>query len=66
MGTQRTTNWEAPKLLSVPEAAHLLGIGERLAWKMVARQELRSIRLGGRRMIPRMEIERLASAGEGS
>jgi excisionase family DNA binding protein len=52
---------EPPVLVSVAEAARLLGLSERYAWKLIARQELRSIRLGGRRMVPRAEVDRLAT-----
>jgi len=66
MVTQRTNEREPAKLLSVSDAARLLGIGERSAWRLIARQELRSIRLGGRRMVPRTEVDRLASMAERS
>lgn len=66
MVTQRTNEREPAKLLSVSDAARLLGIGERSAWRLIARQELRSIRLGGRRMVPRTEVDRLASMVERS
>ena len=66
MVTQRTNEREPAKLLSVSDAARLLGIGERSTWRLIARQELRSIRLGGRRMVPRTEVDRLASMVERS
>ncbi len=66
MVTQRTNEREPAKLLSVSDAARLLGIGERSAWRLIARQELRSIRLGGRRMVPRTEVDRLANVVERS
>ncbi len=53
------TRQEQPRLLSVQEAAKLLGISERMAWKLVASGEINSIRLGGRRMIARAEVDRL-------
>ncbi len=52
-----------PLLLDVAEAARLLGIGERLCWVLVGREEIKSIKLGGRRKVPRSEVERLAAMG---
>jgi excisionase family DNA binding protein len=49
-----------PAVMSVVEAARLLGISKTLAYGLVARQELPSLRLGGRVRIPRRAIERLA------
>lgn len=37
---------DAPLLLAVPEAAHLLGIGETLAWELVRAGEIPSRKLG--------------------
>jgi len=45
--------------MSVVEAARLLGISKTLAYNLVARQELPSLRLGGRVRIPRRALERL-------
>lgn len=61
MVTQRIDERELPRLLSVAEAAHLLNISERLVWRMIPTGEIRSIRLGGRRMIPRSEVDRLVA-----
>jgi excisionase family DNA binding protein len=52
----------APLLLSVPNAAKLLGIGKTLAWDLVNRGKLPSVRLGGRVLVPRPAVERLASS----
>jgi excisionase family DNA binding protein len=57
----RVDERELPRLLSVAEAAHLLNVSERLVWRMIPKGEIRSIRLGGRRMIPRTEVDRLAT-----
>ncbi|MGH9009275.1 MAG: helix-turn-helix domain-containing protein [Acidimicrobiia bacterium] len=48
-----------PLVMSVAEAARLLGISKTLAYDLVARQELPSLRLGGRVRIPRRALERL-------
>jgi excisionase family DNA binding protein len=42
------------------EAAFLLGISLRKLELMIASKELRTVRIGKRRLIPRSEIERLA------
>jgi excisionase family DNA binding protein len=44
-------------LLSVPEAAALLGISVRFTWTLISSGELRSVRIGGRRLVPRRELE---------
>jgi excisionase family DNA binding protein len=51
-----------PLVMSVVEAARLLGISKTLAYDLVARQELPSLRLGGRVRIPRRTIERLTES----
>ena len=53
--------------LSVEEAGALLGISRDLAYDLVARRELPSVRLGRRLVVPRRSLEealeRLAEAG---
>jgi excisionase family DNA binding protein len=46
-------------VLSVAEAAGLLGISRRLAYELAARDELPVLRLGGRVLILRRPLERL-------
>jgi len=46
-------------VLSVPEAAGLLGISRRLAYELAARDELPVLRLGGRVLILHRPLERL-------
>ncbi|HVW32423.1 MAG TPA: helix-turn-helix domain-containing protein [Acidimicrobiia bacterium] len=46
-------------VLSVPEAAGLLGISRSLAYSLAARGELPALRLGGRVVILRRPLERL-------
>ncbi len=48
---------EAKLLLTIPEAAELLGIGKTLAWSLVQQGELPSVRLGRLVRIPRVELE---------
>lgn len=69
MMTEKTTpgeSWSAldpdqqPLLLSVPDAARLLGVGKTFCWEMVYGGQLPSVRLGRRVLVPRAAIERLA------
>ncbi|MDP9336718.1 MAG: helix-turn-helix domain-containing protein [Actinomycetota bacterium] len=46
-------------VLSVEEAAHLLGISRAHAYELVARGELAHIRLGRRVVVPRRAIDQL-------
>src|SRR6185312_3074556 len=57
---QRTPTFETPLLVSVPEAARLLGIGPTLGWEMVRDGVLPSVRFGRRVLVPRSAVERLA------
>ncbi len=52
---------QQPLLLSVPEAARLLGVGTTLCWDMVHAGQVPSIRLGRRVLVPRAALERLES-----
>ena len=45
--------------LTVDEAGRLLGISRALAYELVARGELPSLRLGRRIVIPRRALERM-------
>jgi len=55
-----------PLLLSVGQAARLLGVGSTLCWEMVHSGRLPSVRLGRRVLIPRAAVERLAHTSEAS
>ena len=46
-------------VISVPEAAGMLGISRRLAYELAARDELPVLRLGGRVLILRRPVERM-------
>ena len=50
--------------VSVEEAASMLGISRALAYTLVNRSELPSIRLGRRRVIPLAALERVLAAGQ--
>ncbi len=55
---------DAGTLLTVPEAAKLLRIGRNLAYELVARGEIPSVRLGRLIRVPRAALEeRLRAAG---
>jgi len=45
--------------LTVPEAAKALGIGDTLAWRLVQSGELRTVKLGRRRLVPRAALDDL-------
>ncbi len=45
--------------LTVPEAAAALGIGDTLAWRLVQTGELRTVKLGRRRLVPRTALDDL-------
>lgn len=47
-------------LFSKKEAATLLSISPRCVDKLIARQELETRRIGRRRLVPRVSLERLA------
>ena len=49
--------------LTVEEAAGLLGISRNLAYELVARKELPSLRLGRRVLVPRQALDRLLDVG---
>ncbi len=52
---------EMPLLVSVPEAARLLGIGRTCAWDMVRNGELPIRRFRKRVLVPRVALEQLAN-----
>jgi excisionase family DNA binding protein len=55
---------DSPLLLSVPEAAQLLGVGRTFGWELARSGQLPTIRLGRRVLVPRAALERLAGLGE--
>lgn len=56
------TATERPLLLDVSEVASLLGIKDRLCWQLVSKGEIRSLKLGGRRKVPRDEVDRIVAS----
>lgn len=55
---------QQPLLLSVRQAARLMGVGTTLCWELVNSGQLPSVRLGRRVLIPRAAVERLAHTSE--
>jgi len=54
------------RLLTIPEALQVLRIGRSSFYKLAAKGEIRTLRLGGRTLVPEREIDRLiASAMSG-
>ena len=51
---------ETPLLVSVPEAARLLGVGATSGWAMARNREIPGVRLGRRVLVPRAALEQLA------
>ena len=49
--------------VTVEEAAALLGISRNLAYELVGRKELPSLRLGRRVLVPRRALDRLLDVG---
>lgn len=49
-------------LYPVAEAAHSLGIARSTLYEMLARGDLASVRLGGRRLVPAEELARFAAS----
>lgn len=59
MAQNSTAKSREPLAVSVPEAAHLLGISERYAWKLVKTGDLPTSLIGGRRIVPVAALHRL-------
>jgi excisionase family DNA binding protein len=51
------------RVWSVDEAARILGISRAHAYELVARQELRSVRLGRRIVVPKRAVSELLGEG---
>jgi excisionase family DNA binding protein len=54
---------EAKRALRVNEASALYGISRSLIYKIMAEGTLRTVKIGGRRLIPRDALEALISEG---
>ena len=58
-----TLSLSPPRLVGVLEAARALSISTRHLRALVARHQVRAVRLGRRLLIPIAELERLAGGG---
>jgi excisionase family DNA binding protein len=54
-----------PVTISVEEAALLLGIGRTVAYRLVLARDLRSVKIGRRRLVVRASIQEYISRLEG-
>jgi excisionase family DNA binding protein len=54
----------ADRVLTVPQAARLLGISDRLAYAAANRGELPAIRIGRRLVVPGAALARLLEGGD--
>lgn len=52
------------ELLTIPETAARLRLGQRTIERWLATGEIRSVRLGRRRLIPQEEVDRLLRLAE--
>lgn len=53
------------QLLTIPEALRVLRISRSTFYKLAARGDIRTLRLGGRTLVPEREIERLIAKSLG-
>jgi len=58
------TETDAPLAYSPAYAARLMGIGRTLLYELIDRKELKSIRVGARRLITRRAIEQFLAERE--
>ena len=56
----------SPVTVSVEEAAMLLGIGRTVAYRLVQSGDLRSVKIGRRRLVVRISIEEYVARLEGT
>ncbi len=56
----------ARKALGVEETAHALGFGRTLIFRLIKEGKLKTIKIGGRRLVLVAEIDRLLSESEAS
>lgn len=57
MTGEKGEQMERPLLCTVDQAAELLCIGRTKTYRLIANGELRTVRIGRRRLIPRAELE---------
>ena len=54
------------RLLSIPEAAEALGIGRTAVYDLIGRGELRTLKVGRRRLVPASALAELAARSDGA
>jgi excisionase family DNA binding protein len=54
------------RLLSIPEAADLAGLGRSALYDLIGRGELRTLKVGRRRLVPASAIAELAARADGA
>lgn len=62
---ERTRTKEPPLLLRVEEAARLLGLGRTKVYELIARGELRAIKVDAATRVPRAELDAWIAARAG-
>ena len=62
--SRRPDPLETPLLISVSEAARLLGVGTTFGWTMVRRGEIPTVKLGRRVLVPPAAVEQLVVADQ--
>lgn len=55
----QTINHNQPQLLKKPEAMKILGLSRKTFDKAIAKDQIKTVEIGGSIMIPRTEIKRL-------
>ncbi|MGH1491793.1 MAG: helix-turn-helix domain-containing protein [Acidimicrobiales bacterium] len=58
---QANPTTEPPLLFAIHEAADLLGIGRTNVYVLMNNGKLHSVKIGGRRLIPRVSLERFVN-----
>lgn len=53
---------ELPRLLSIPQTCRLLGLGRSNLYKLMASGQVRSVKIGRRRLVPRDAIDAFVTA----
>lgn len=64
----RSLNHITPEIMAfgIEGAARALSVGRGKIYDLIATERIRTIKIGGRRLIPRTELERLVAEGDGS
>jgi excisionase family DNA binding protein len=47
------------RLLPIPEVSETLSLGQTVVWKLIRENRLRSVKVGGRRLVPLSEVDAL-------